>query len=261
MLGGYRMQKQTISQIKTMLQQEHVEMKRLEPLRKDQRKGVQDLLKRYDRKKQNLLELQHKFHQKLQFERSFVSDIAPLIAGVDEAGRGPLAGPVVVAAVMLPKEFALYGLTDSKQVPQEQREIYYEKIVQEALAYHVKIVDAALIDKMNIYEATKYAMKEALLGLQPKPDVGLIDAVDITIPSLSTYSIIKGDAKSISIAAASILAKVTRDRIMDRVHQEYPMYGFTKHKGYGTKDHLTALKTYGPCKYHRMTFAPVKETS
>lgn len=255
------MQKQTISQIKTMLRQEHIEMNHLEQLRQDQRKGVQDLLKSYDRKQQNLLDLQKAFHQKQQFEQSFVSNFSQLIAGVDEAGRGPLAGPVVVAAVMLPKEFALYGLTDSKQIPQEQREIYYEKIVQEAIAYHVKTVDATLIDKMNIYEATKYAMKEALLGLSPMPNVGLIDAVDITVPSLSTYSIIKGDAKSISIAAASILAKVTRDRIMDRVHQEYPMYGFTKHKGYGTKDHLTALKTFGPCKYHRKTFSPVKETS
>lgn len=255
------MQKQTISQIKTMLQREHIEMNHLEQLRQDQRKGVQDLLKSYDRKQQNLLDLQKSFHQKQQFEQSFVSNFAQLIAGVDEAGRGPLAGPVVVAAVILPKEFTLYGLTDSKQVPQQQREIYYEKIVQEAIAYHIKTVDAALIDKMNIYEATKYAMKEALLGLSPMPNVGLIDAVDITVPSLSTYSITKGDAKSISIAAASILAKVTRDRIMDQVHQEYPMYGFTKHKGYGTKDHLTALKTFGPCKYHRKTFSPVKETN
>lgn len=255
------MQKQTILQIKTMLQQEHVEAEYIEYLRNDQRKGVQTLLKSYEQKQQQLLKSQHEFHQKREFEQSFVLDDSHLIAGVDEAGRGPLAGPVVVAAVILPKHFALYGLTDSKQVPEGQRDNYYEKIIQEAIAYHVKIIDAKQIDQLNIYEATKYAMKEALLGLSPEPNLGLIDAVDITVPSITTHSIIKGDAKSISIAAASIIAKVTRDRIMNQVHHEFPMYGFTKHKGYGTKEHLSALETYGPCKYHRMTFSPVKETS
>ncbi|HLR53240.1 MAG TPA: ribonuclease HII [Pseudogracilibacillus sp.] len=253
------MQKQTILQIKTMLQQESVEADYIEYLRHDQRKGVQKLLKTYEQKQEQRLKLQHDFQQKRQFEQSFVLDKSHLIAGVDEAGRGPLAGPVVVAAVILPSHFALYGLTDSKQVPQAQRDVYYEKITQQAIAYHIKIVDAEQIDRLNIYEATKYAMKEVLLGLSPKPDLGLIDAVDLTVPSVATHSIIKGDAKSISIAAASIIAKVTRDRIMNQVHHEFPMYGFTKHKGYGTKEHLNALQTYGPCKYHRITFSPVKK--
>lgn len=181
-----------------------------------------------------------------------------LIAGVDEVGRGPLIGPVVAAAVILPKNFKLAGLTDSKKLSEKKREQYYEIIKKEAISVGIGIIDEKRIDEINIYEATKEAMKEAINNLDIKPEHILIDAMplELTIP---TTSIIKGDLLSISISAASVIAKVTRDRMLYDIDLEYPMYDLKNNKGYGTKKHLEAIKEYGITKYHRLSFKPVSD--
>ena len=183
-----------------------------------------------------------------------------LIAGVDEVGRGPLIGPVVAAAVILPKDFKLEGLTDSKKLSEKKREQYYELIKEKALAIGVGIISEKRIDEINIYEATKEAMKEAINNLSVKPEHILIDAMplDLDIP---TTSIIKGDLLSISISAASVIAKVTRDHMLYEIDKEYPMYDLKNNKGYGTKSHLLALDKYGVTKHHRMSYAPVYKAS
>jgi len=179
-----------------------------------------------------------------------------LIAGVDEVGRGPLIGPVVAAAVILPQSFTLKGLTDSKKLSEKKREEYYEIIKKEAIAIGVGIISEKRIDEINIYEATKEAMKEAINNLSVKPEHILIDAMplDLEIP---TTSIIKGDLLSITISAASVIAKVTRDHMLYEIDSEYPMYDLKNNKGYGTKKHLEAIKEYGITKYHRLSFKPV----
>lgn len=178
-----------------------------------------------------------------------------LIAGMDEAGRGPLAGPVVCACVIMPleKEKIIDGINDSKKLTPKKREELYEKIVSTAIAYSIIEVDEETIDKINILQATKLGMKKALESLSVKPAVVLIDAVKIDT-DIKQEDIIKGDAKSYNIASASILAKVYRDRLMVKLAQEYPEYHFEKHKGYGTKDHIDALKKFGKCKIHRNSF-------
>lgn len=180
------------------------------------------------------------------------------IAGVDEVGRGPLIGPVVTACVILPKDFKLEGLTDSKKLSEKKRDLFYDYIIKNSIACEVGIVDASVIDEINIYEATKLAMKQAIDKVNIKIDHVLIDAMklDIDIPSTS---IIKGDSLSISIAAASVIAKVTRDRMMYELDQKYPMYGFAKHKGYPTKSHIKAINEYGLIEGYRKTYGPVKE--
>ncbi len=194
------------------------------------------------------------------YERRYRSMGKRLIAGIDEAGRGPLAGPVVAAAVILPDNFKLLGLNDSKQLNKSKREEYYQIIVEQAISYGISIVENDVIDDINIYEATKLAMKQALNKLEPKADYVLIDAVELNNLPCSSESIVKGDAKSVSIAAASILAKVTRDSVMRTIHEQYPMYDFQSNMGYGTKVHMEKLKKFGASPYHRKTFAPVKET-
>ena len=181
-----------------------------------------------------------------------------LIAGVDEVGRGPLIGPVVAAAVILPVNFKLDGLTDSKKLSEKKREAYYELIKKEAVAIGVGVISEKRIDEINIYEATKEAMKEAINNLEVKPEHILIDAMplDLEIP---TTSIIKGDLLSISISAASVIAKVTRDHMLYEIDKEYPMYDLKNNKGYGTKRHIEAIKQYGITKYHRLSFKPVFE--
>ena len=195
----------------------------------------------------------------LEYENSLYEKGITLIAGVDEVGRGPLIGPVVTAAVILPKGYFHKDIKDSKKLTEKKREEMYEIITRDALAIGIGISSEKVIDEINILEATKKAMKEAIKNLEVTPEHILIDAVklDIDVPSTS---IIKGDALSESIAAASIIAKVTRDRMMDEMDKEYPMYDLKNNKGYGTKKHLEALEEYGPCKYHRFTFAPVKNS-
>ena len=182
------------------------------------------------------------------------------VCGIDEAGRGPLAGPVVAAAVILPKDEKILFVNDSKKLSEKKREALFEEIKTKAVSYGIGIVDEKTIDEMNILQATYEAMRIAVSKLNPEPDVCLNDAV--TIPDLNRLQvpIIKGDAKSVSIAAASILAKVTRDRLMKGLAEDYPEYGFEKHKGYGTKAHMDAIRQHGPSPVHRKTFLKNIET-
>ncbi len=180
------------------------------------------------------------------------------IAGVDEAGRGPLAGPVVVAAVILPHGVQLPGLNDSKKVPEHTREKLYELITACALCFSIQVISPAVIDELNILRATHYGMRTALLGLAIVPELALIDGLPLPDSPLPQQNLIKGDSRSASIAAASILAKVTRDRLLLELDALYPEYGFARHKGYPTADHLAALRTHGPCPEHRRSYAPVR---
>lgn len=194
----------------------------------------------------------------LKYEKELYVYGIEYIAGVDEVGRGPLIGPVVAAAVILPKNYMLEGLTDSKKLSEKKRDEFYKIIMQDAIAVGIGIKDENIIDKVNIYEATKLAMKEAIDKLDIMPEHVLIDAMplDLDVP---TTSIIKGDAKSISIAGASVIAKVTRDSMMYELDKKYPNYGFGSHKGYPTKKHIDAIKEYGLIEGYRKTYAPIKD--
>ena len=190
-----------------------------------------------------------------EIDKSYFKEGYNYICGIDEAGRGPLAGPVVVAAVIMPKDSMIEGVNDSKKVSEKKREKLYELIIEEAISYSVGIVDQNEIDRINILNATKAGLTEAVRTLKVKPELILVDALtNIDTCGVPYQSIIKGDAKSYSIAAASIIAKVTRDRIMREWDKVYPQYGFEKHKGYGTKQHTQALLEYGACPIHRKTF-------
>lgn len=193
-----------------------------------------------------------------KYERVLNKKGITLIAGVDEVGRGPLIGPVVAAAVILPKDYKLDGLTDSKKLSEKKREMFYEIIKRDAISIGIGVVDEKKIDEINIYEATKVAMRQAINNLKVKPEHILIDAMplDIDIP---TTSIIKGDLLSITISAASVIAKVTRDHMLYEMDKEYPMYDLKNNKGYGTKKHLEAIKKYGITKYHRLSYKPVND--
>ena len=192
------------------------------------------------------------------FERELIKNGLKIIGGIDEVGRGPLVGPVVAACVILPLNYRLDGLNDSKKLSEKKREYFYDILKKEALDIGIGIVSAQKIDEINIYEATKVAMKEAIKNLKIKPEHVLIDAMklDIDIPSTS---IIKGDSKSLSIAAASVIAKVTRDRMLRELDKKYPMYDFKNNKGYPTKKHIEAIQKYGIISEHRRSYAPVYE--
>lgn len=183
------------------------------------------------------------------FERGLIK-----IAGIDEAGRGPLAGPVVAAAVILPKDVFIPNLNDSKKLTAKQRDIIYDQIIEKAVTYGVGIIDEKCIDDINILNATKKAMVTAVEGLAQTPEILLIDAVKLTDINIEQIPIIKGDALSISIAAASVIAKVTRDRLIEELDSVYPQYGFAKHKGYATKEHIEAIRRHGLCPIHRLSF-------
>ena len=189
----------------------------------------------------------------LVFERKLLAGGARLIAGMDEAGRGPLAGPVVAAAVIMPLDDVIPGVDDSKKLTEKKREQLFDEIIKKAVAYKICAVNEKVIDEINILNATKKAMTECVTGLSVRPDIVLIDAVKLPL-DVPTKSIIKGDALSYSIGAASILAKVYRDRLMREYDALYPWYGFAQNKGYGTKDHIDALKSVGPSPIHRRTF-------
>lgn len=184
-----------------------------------------------------------------------------LVAGLDEAGRGPLAGPVVAAAVILPRQCTLRGLNDSKRVPEHERERLYAEIVRQAIGVGIGLADVREIDALNILEATRLAMRRAIQALPRAPDFLLTDALDLPSIRLPQRSIVKGDTLSISIAAASIVAKVSRDRLMWDYHRRYPQYNFRSHKGYGTPEHLRLLAKHGPCEIHRQTFRPVLQAT
>lgn len=181
------------------------------------------------------------------------------IAGIDEAGRGPLAGPVVAAAVILPVHARLAGVDDSKRLSEAERGRLYPAILEKAVGVGIGVADAGEIDTLNILEATRLAMRRAIENVAPPPDYVLSDAVTLPAIRIPLRAIIKGDALSLSIAAASIIAKVTRDHLMAVYHEMFPQYNFLSHKGYGTAEHLQMLATFGPCSIHRRTFAPVRD--
>lgn len=192
-----------------------------------------------------------------KYERELREKGITLIAGVDEVGRGPLVGPVVAACCILPEEFHLDGLTDSKKLSEKKRDYFFEEIKKQAIAYGIGIIDEKKIDEVNIYEATKLAMKKAINNMDVKPEHILIDAMPLEL-DIPTTSIIKGDLKSITISAASVLAKVTRDRMLVELDEKYPMYDFKSNKGYPTKKHLAAIAEYGIIDEHRRSYGPVK---
>ena len=194
----------------------------------------------------------------LAFEKELYKEGYTLICGTDEAGRGPLVGPVVAGAVILPLNYHLDGLTDSKKLSEKKREKFFEIIRQDAIAYGIGIVDAKTIDEINIYEASRLAMKKAIADLKVKPDYILTDAMPILDMDVPVKPIIHGDGLSITIAAASVLAKVTRDHYMYELDKKYPEYEFKKHKGYPTKRHLELIKKYGVTTDYRFTYKPVK---
>lgn len=189
----------------------------------------------------------------LEFEIKYQNNGFELIGGIDEAGRGPLAGPVTSACVIMPLDDIIEGVDDSKKLSAKKRDELFDKIIEKAISFYVSVVDEKVIDEINILQATKQSMIECVEKISIKPEIVLIDAVKLNLPCCSE-SIIKGDAKSYSIACASILAKVTRDRIMEKYDLIYPQYQFAKHKGYGTKIHIEAIKKYGACEIHRRTF-------
>lgn len=193
-----------------------------------------------------------------KYEKELYGQGINYIAGVDEVGRGPLVGPVVSACVILPKDFVLPGLNDSKKLTEKKRDEFYDIIKEKALSIGIGIIDEKIIDKVNIYEATKLSMYDAIKNSKIKPEHVLIDAMKLNLDIPST-SIIKGDSLSISIAAASVIAKVTRDRLMYELDLKYPMYDFKNNKGYPTKTHLEALKKYGVIDEHRKSYEPVKK--
>ena len=218
----------------------------------DSRKGVQNILKSANKKIEAYNKEILRLHNMKSFERKYSS--FEHICGIDEAGRGPFAGPVVAGAVILPKDCNILYLNDSKKLSAKKREELFSVIKENAIAYSVGFASPKVIDAVNILQATYLAMREAINKLNVKPDILLNDAVVIPDVDIQQESIIKGDAKSVSIAAASIIAKVTRDHLMIELDKEYPEYGFAQNKGYGTAEHIEAIKQYGPCSIHRRSF-------
>lgn len=202
-------------------------------------------------------QLIEKYNSLLEYENKCREDGYRFVAGIDEAGRGPLAGPVVAACCILDPDNMILGLDDSKKLSAKKRDALFDEIKEKAIAYSVIRVEADVIDEINILNATKQAMRQCVAEISVKPDVLLIDAVNLDGTGLPVIPIIKGDAKSNSIAAASILAKVTRDRIMEDYDKEYPGYGFAKHKGYGTAEHYAGIRAQGMCPIHRRSFLKV----
>jgi ribonuclease HII len=261
-MGDINMTKtETISQIKEKIESHNFTKTEWETYLQDERKGVKAIVDRHNKRLQEKQVLLAHFQEMLKFEKQQWNIGQLHIAGIDEAGRGPLAGPVVAAAVVIDREFYIEGLNDSKKLSEKMRESFFDEIKEQAVSYGIGIVENGLIDRINIYQATKLAMKKAITSLSVHPEHLLIDAVQLTEVPIEQQAIIKGDQKSISIAAASVLAKVTRDRMMKEIDKEFPAYQFASNMGYGTKDHLEALQEFGPTPYHRMTFAPVKDYS
>lgn len=225
----------------------------MEQYRGDTRSGVQKLLASAEKQLERFRREQERIENLKRYEREYSGEYS-LICGIDEAGRGPLAGPVVAGAVILPKDCDILYINDSKQLSPAKREELYEVIMEKAVAAGIGVVGPQRIDEINILQATYEAMREAIRKLDPQPDLLLNDAVSIPQVAIPQVPIIKGDAKSISIGAASIIAKVTRDRMMVEYDKAMPEYGFASNKGYGSKEHIEALKQYGPTPIHRATF-------
>ena len=223
----------------------------------DARAGVQSAINKRKRELQKQVDEDLRLEKMLTYEKELYAQGIQLIAGVDEVGRGPLAGPVVAAAVILPKNCKIPGLNDSKKIPKSKHQAIYQAVLDQAISVGIGVKDNHVIDQVNIYEATKLAMLEAIHELEPQPQHLLIDAMKLDLP-ISQTSIIKGDANSLSIAAASIVAKVTRDQMMAAYDQEYPGYDFAQNAGYGTTKHLEGLEKQGVSPIHRRSFEPIK---
>ena len=248
----------TIKEIKEQLANiQRLDDPLLTELEQDSRSGVIQAIAKRKREIQKRLDEDERLEGMLAYEKECYARGMEPIAGVDEVGRGPLAGPVVAAAVILPKACKIPGLNDSKKIPKSKHKEIYEAVLQNAIAIGIGVKDNHVIDQVNIYEATKLAMMEAIGQLDPQPQHLLIDAMKLDLPIPQT-SIIKGDANSLSIAAASIVAKVTRDQMMEEFDREYPGYDFAQNAGYGTAKHLAGLDKLGVTPIHRRSFEPVK---
>lgn len=248
----------TIKEIKEQLANiQRLDDPLLAELEQDSRSGVIQAIAKQKREIQKRIDEDERLEGMLAYEKECYARGMELIAGVDEVGRGPLAGPVVAAAVILPKGCKISGLNDSKKIPKSKHKEIYEAVLQNAIAIGIGVKDNHVIDQVNIYEATKLAMMEAIGQLDPQPQHLLIDAMKLDLP-ISQTSIIKGDANSLSIAAASIVAKVTRDQMMEEFDKEYPGYDFAQNAGYGTANHLDGLHQLGVTPIHRRSFEPVK---
>lgn len=247
----------TINEVKNYLQQDHIDDHKLTELRQDKRKGVQQLIKQYDKRVAKQAEVLSAFKEKVTFDQQYKEEGVWLV-GVDEAGRGPLAGPVVTAAVCFEDyPLALLHVDDSKALTKEARNELAEVIKKHAYRYAIHFQSVSTIDELNIYEATRQSMQQSIEKLNLYPQLTLTDAMPLEKKYVH-HSIIKGDAKSLAIAAASILAKTARDAYMDELSKRYPAYGFEQHAGYGTKQHLEAIQRHGILSEHRTTFEPVK---
>lgn len=223
-------------------------------IQEDTRKGVQKAWQQFLKRQEKQRLLQQEHYAKVTFDAQY----GHTVAGVDEAGRGPLAGPVVTAAVILSADCSeLVGLNDSKQLSKEKRQYFSALIQKHAISYSIHFQSVKMIDTLNIYEATKQSMVESVRSLQTTPKIVLVDAMTLPIP-IAQVSVVKGDEKSLAIAAASILAKTARDAYMEQLAQEFPQYGFEQHAGYGTKQHVDALKVHGVTAHHRRSFEPIK---
>ncbi|WLR46963.1 ribonuclease HII [Halobacillus litoralis] len=248
----------TVAQVKEKLNDDELSAHELAVFKEDSRKGVQQLMKRYDKEIKQKQELKRQYEMMMTFEENLFHRGFTDVAGIDEAGRGPIAGPVVAGAVILPRDYYLEGLNDSKKLSLKSREAYFDRIKADA-DWGIGIVTNEEIDQINIYQATKLAMQRAVENLSGQPEHLLIDAMELDAIRSPQTKLIKGDERSVSIAAASVIAKVTRDRMMAELDEQYPVYQFRNNQGYGTKPHVEALKAYGPSPVHRKTFAPVKD--
>jgi len=248
--------KYTISDVKELLNQENLDKDLLAELSNDTRTGVKKLLAQFYKKQIKQQELIERFHKKEFLEKPYWDHDLP-VAGVDEVGRGPLAGPVVTAAVILPSNNTLYEVDDSKKLSISKRQELYKQICDQAIDISVAVGSPALIDSENIYHATELTMADSINNLYLKPAHILVDAMTIPV-DIGQTKLIKGDSKSLSIGAASIVAKVARDKLMTMYSKIYPEFGFERNDGYGTKEHLLALDAVGRTKIHRMSFSPVR---
>lgn len=247
-----------IKEIKTILGGKPTK-EQLQEIRQDERSGVQKLLVAYDKELEKEKLERERFANMLQYEKEYLAlPGITHIVGVDEAGRGPLAGPLVIAGVILPEDVFIAGLNDSKKLSEVKREALYPEILEKAVSVLVNVVSISNIDKENIYHATQEGMEQILRQIRIRPQVALVDAMHPHVEGTETVPIIHGDALSASIAAASVVAKVTRDRLMLQLAQVYPQYGLAKNKGYGSQLHMEAIRQFGATKIHRRSYEPIR---
>ena len=247
-----------LAEIKTILAGNPTE-EQLTELKKDERAGVQKLLAAYDKKREKEKQERLRFANMLRYEKEYMAlPGIQYIVGVDEAGRGPLAGPLVIAGVILPEDVFIAGLNDSKKLSEAKREALYPEILEKAVAVLVNVVSISNIDKENIYHATQEGMEQILRQIRVRPQVALVDAMHPHVEGIETVPIIHGDALSASIAAASVVAKVTRDRLMQELALAYPQYRLAQNKGYGSQLHMDAIRQFGATKIHRRSYEPIR---